>query len=160
MVLRSSSSPETPFAITFPLFICTGGSLLRSCSILSASDLHVLSCSAMFTSASHFVVLQSDLRGSMALKAFLRWTTSRGFILLTATFETSRSRSPICLINPDISSMRSLFPTRYCTISRRSFTGWISFKGSEIHLLRSLPPMGEMVRSITSISVLAPSNGE
>ncbi|OPZ57354.1 MAG: hypothetical protein BWY89_00714 [Bacteroidetes bacterium ADurb.BinA012] len=112
------------------------------------------------TSGWNSVAAQILFSSPMAVSARHICATSRGVTLLTATLLSSLSRSPTSRISPSIISFTSGWPIRYSTMSSLVFSTEISFSGSESHRFIILPPMGESVRSMISISVFAPSKGE
>ena len=146
-----------PFRITSPRLIIIGGSLLISFSILSEITAQALSWSAIFFKVRLSLSEQACFIGSIAFNATLSCTTSRGLIRPTATLEIIRSKSPINAIFCSSSWRKSGFLKKYSTTLRRSLIGLTSFNGKASQRFNILAPIGLMVLSITSNSVLAPS---
>ena len=88
----------------------------------------------------------------MVFSDSFRLNSSLGLIFFVDIFETSRSRS-LMEFKTSIKSSLSLSLSIKCwTILCLCKINFFSVDGSANHLFNNLPPIGEMVLSITSIS--------
>ena len=90
----------------------------------------------------------------MAFSARPSCTISRGPILPVEILLTIRSRSPICVSASRIISLCSGFRYRYSTTVCLFRMALTSLSGNAIHRCSNRPPIGVMVRSMMSYSVL------
>ena len=157
MLRRSSSSADTPFAITPPRFSMFGGSIVMVRSIFSRMFGHGFNCSPMRRNPSLSLARQASLIGRIAPKATFSCTTSRGVTRPTATLEITRSKSPMTDIFTSSVSFKSGLLKNSSTILRRSSIGFTSFNGKATQRFSRRAPIGVMVRSMMLTSVLPPS---
>ena len=152
-MLRSwSSSSFTPSLITPPLLTSCGASGWSSRSILSRISSHRLICSPTLLRTSLLACSQAVLIGLMAWRAIFSCTISLGVTLPTATFDTTRSRSPIRWSCSSSSSRNCGSRKKYSTTSSRSLIFFSLFSGNTTHRRNNLLPIGDMVLSMTSRS--------
>ncbi len=84
--------------MAFPLLRFTGASSLSVLLIFSLRTVQSCNCSPIIFKDSFLLFSALSFIGIMAFNEFFNNTTSRGFTLPVATFETKRSKSLICLI--------------------------------------------------------------
>ncbi|CDD04739.1 unknown [Prevotella sp. CAG:592] len=154
--MRSSSS-STPLRITCPLFTSCGGSGSISISSLSLSSLQASILSAISARVLFSDRSQASLIGCMQSRAFFSCTISRGDTRPVATFAVMRSRSPTPLVFSSMISLSDVSLKNSSTTSSRLFMSAALRNGKHTHLLSILAPIGEQVRSITSMSEHPPS---
>ena len=148
----SSSSGEKPSAITPPLFTSCGGSGCISLAMRSRTLSQGFRRSPMLASASLPVSRHAFFSGAMASRALRSCTISRGETRPTATFDVMRSMSPMRWSSSSV-VLRNEGERKKCsTTSRRRSIVVASSSGNTIHRFSMRPPMGVMVRSITSRS--------
>ena len=122
--------------------------------------LHGLSCSPMRRNTSFPEVEQSSLTGAIATSEFFSCTSSRGVMRATATFDISRSMSPIISSCCFSSSRPSVSRKKCSTTSRRLLICGTSFSGNSSQRRSSRAPIGDRVRSITESRLLPSSHIE
>ena len=157
MSRNSSSWASTPRQMTLPRLVWLGASGLISRSMRSRIRVQGFNCSPRLCNTSHAACWQYCLMGSMACRALLSCTSSRGVMRPTAALDVRRSRSPISSRRSLISSRPSGSRMKCSTTSRRRLMALTSCSGKSTQRRIMRPPIGEMVRSMTSSSDLPSS---
>ena len=155
MALNSSNSAFTPCATTLPFCTKNGGSSCNSFSINSIGPIQAFSFSPNSFKLAKSAANKRSRIGPIAIKARFSWATSLGEILAVANLDTNLSRSPICSIPLIQLRKTSSCCVKYNTPACLLSIGAISFRGKANHRFSNLEPIGDEVRSITLINVLA-----
>ena len=151
----SSSSASTPSAMTLPLASSAGASGFRVCWMRSRMGTQGSSRWANSLSASASAEALRRFSTSTCSRARPTCSSSRGFTLANDTFEIRRSRSLMVRMASWKGAMVSRCSTKCATTLYRSVICSLFFRGRAIQRRISRLPMGETVRSMMSISVLA-----